>query len=80
MNIRAWVFDLGLGSGSGLAMVVSEPFGLLSFAIKYCAMSWIYLNHCAQACLGFQKSPRALKQFRPGQLTGIVPCRALMLK
>ena len=72
MNIRVQV---GLGSsisGSGLAIFVSEPVGLLNFAINYCALSRIYLNLCARACLGFQKSPRALERFRPGRGQSVI--------
>ena len=66
LYLRARVLVFGLGSGSGLGIFVSEPVGLLNFAIKHCAMSRIYTNLCARAYSGLQKSPRALERFRPG--------------
>ena len=61
LNLRARVYDFGFGPGSGLASFVSEPVGLLNFLMKYRTMSRIYINLCARACSGFQKSPRALE-------------------
>ena len=75
-----------MGSGSvlgfrflsplGSAKFSLEPVGLMKVAIKPCDMGKISLNLCNRAYSGFQKSPLALEQIRPGLYLAFGFCSA----